>query len=61
MLNDVGLELVQVSRPLTTCRQINLQAETLLTLETGPLRQYRSHVSHIQSRKQQYDTTIRGA
>lgn len=37
VLNDVRLELVQVSGLVTTRRQINLQTEVLLTLEAGPL------------------------
>lgn len=37
MLNDIGLELVQFSGPVTTSRQINLETETFLFLEAGPL------------------------
>lgn len=37
VLDDVGLELVQFSGTVTTSRQINLQTETLLVLEAGPL------------------------
>lgn len=37
VLNDVRLELVQVSGPIPARRQINLQTEALLTLEAGPL------------------------
>lgn len=37
VLSNVRLELVKVSRPVPTLRQINLQTETLFTLEAGPL------------------------
>lgn len=37
VLNDVRLELVQVSGPVTACWQVYLQAEVLLTLEAGAL------------------------
>lgn len=57
MLNDIGLELVQVSRLVTTRRQINLQTETLLALEAGPLGQNRKSIQSCTKHKDKIRST----
>lgn len=59
VLNDVRLELVQVSGPVTLHGQINLQTEALFSLEAGPLGTGRErHTSHAPNRRTSMTTGV---
>lgn len=53
MLNDIGLELVQVSGPVTAHQQVYLQAEVLLTLKAGALHRQTTNVNRSEGEAQE--------